>query len=138
MGLIDHNGTLSQHILFADIKSTLYPINSKLYGYKIPRDASLELEKGKGEKRMKELAIFSSFFHLMYSWLLKVLSPAPGYSIVIESFSYEWEVRYGSYHTVTVLHHNCAVSKHSDWLSDDFAHCVWLNTMSSIPYSDHA
>jgi len=43
----------------------------------------------------------------------------------IESFSYEWQV-------VTVR----AVSKHSDWLSDDFARCDWLNTMSSIPYRD--
>ena len=29
-----------------------------------------------------------------------------------------------------------AVSKHSDWLSDDFARCDWLNRMSTIPYRD--
>ena len=26
-----------------------------------------------------------------------------------------------------------AVSKHSDWLSSDFAHCDWSNRMSLIP-----
>ena len=40
----------------------------------------------------------------------------------IESLSYEWEV-------VTVR----AVSKHSDWLSNYFACCDWLNRISSIP-----
>ena len=42
----------------------------------------------------------------------------------------EWEV-------VTVRIVPCrdrAVSKHSDWLSDDFARRDWLNTMSSTPY----
>ena len=29
------------------------------------------------------------------------------------------------------------VSKHSDWLSNDFAHCDWLNRMSWVPYRDN-
>jgi len=50
---------------------------------------------------------------------------------LIELFSYEWKV-------VTVRFVPCwryrAVSKHSDWLSNDFARCDWLNRMPSIPY----
>jgi len=47
-----------------------------------------------------------------------------------DAFSYEWEV-------VAIRFVPCgdrAVSKHSDWLSNDFARCDWLNRMSSISY----
>ena len=43
---------------------------------------------------------------------------------------------YGTIRAVTVLCHDRTVSKHSDWLSDDFKRCDWLNRMSSIPYRD--
>ena len=51
---------------------------------------------------------------------------------LIASFSYEWEVLTVRF----VPRGDRAVSKHSDWLSNDFARCDWLNTMSSIPYHD--
>jgi len=65
--------------------------------------------------------------------------PRASRSVAIESFSYEWEVvtvSYGTVRAVTVLRNDRAISKHSDWLSNDFARCDWLNTMSSIPYHD--
>jgi len=43
--------------------------------------------------------------------------------VLAMSFLYEWEV-------VMVWFAPCgnrAMSKHSDWLSDDFARCDWLN-----------
>jgi len=53
-------------------------------------------------------------------------------NIPCHSYMTTWEV-------VTVRFLRCGnldVSKHSDWLSNDFARCDWLNAMSSIPYRD--
>jgi len=50
-------------------------------------------------------------------------------SRLLESFSYEWEVPW--------RYRDRAVSKHSDWLSDDFARCDrdWLNIILSFRVS---
>jgi len=56
----------------------------------------------------------------------KLIEVQCGLTYALESFSNEWEVvpvRFVPFRTVMVLHHDRAVSKHSDWLSDDFAHC---------------
>ena len=48
--------------------------------------------------------------------------------MLIESFSYEWGV-------VMVRFVPCsdrAVSKHSDWLNNDFACCDWLDVFDSV------